>query len=81
MLQTLAAENVGLENQLLEFKSSTLRVEKEAKEASAAVIRLEGQLAQLGSSAGKQDQELQGLQSERRILKARLMQVRGLSDS
>ena len=36
----------------------------------------ESQLAHLGSSAGKQDQELQGLQSERRILKARLMQVR-----
>lgn len=75
--QTLAAENVSLENQLLELKSSTLRLEKESRDASAAAARLEGQLAHLGSSAGQQGQELQGLQAERRILKARLMQVWG----
>lgn len=66
---------MSLENQLLELKSSSLRNEKESRDAAAAVARLEAQLALLGSSAGEQGQELQELQAERRILKARLMQV------
>lgn len=75
LLQTLAAENVALENQLLELKSTNLRMERECTDASAAVSKLEAQLSRLGSSAGQQGQELQQLQTERRILKARLMQV------
>jgi hypothetical protein len=73
--QALAAENVSLENQLLEAKSAQLRAQKEASSATSAAAKLEERASQLSASAGKAAAELSGLQAERRILKARLMQA------
>eukprot|EP00775_Hariotina_reticulata_P012770 gene12770-12898_t len=70
----LAAENVALDNQLLEVKSVALRLERDAALAASASRRLEQQLAELRSRAAQQGAELTALQAERRILKARLMQ-------
>jgi hypothetical protein len=74
-LQALAAENVSLENQLLEAKSSQLRHEKQAAAAAAATAKLEAQLAKLTQHGDESSAELAALTSERRILKARLMQA------
>jgi hypothetical protein len=74
-VQALAAENVSLENQLLEARSSQLRAQKEASAATSAAARLEERASQASASAGKANAELSGLQAERRILKARLMQA------
>ncbi|WIA10782.1 hypothetical protein OEZ85_010951 [Tetradesmus obliquus] len=71
----LAAENVSLENQLLEAKSAQLRAQKEASAATSAAAKLEERASQLSAAAGKATAELSGLQAERRILKARLMQA------
>lgn len=73
--QALAAENVALENQLLEVKSSQLRHEKQAAAAAAAAAKLEAQLAKLTSVRDESSAELSALTAERRILKARLMQA------
>jgi hypothetical protein len=75
LLQALAAENVALDNQLLEVKSAALRLERDAASAAAVSSRLEQQLAALSSTAAQQGAELTALQAERRVLKARLMQV------
>jgi chromosome segregation ATPase len=74
-LQALAAENVSLENQLLEAKSSQLRHEKQAAAAAAATAKLEAQLAKLSQRGDESSAELAALTSERRIFKARLMQA------
>lgn len=74
-LQALAAENVSLENQLLDAKSSQLRHEKQAGAAAAATAKLEAQLAKLSQHGDESSAELAALTSERRILKARLMQA------
>jgi multidrug efflux pump subunit AcrA (membrane-fusion protein) len=66
---------VGLENQLLEAKSSQLRADKAAAAAAAAAAKLEAQLAKLTQRSDESSAELAGLTSERRILKARLMQA------
>jgi hypothetical protein len=66
---------VGLENQLLEAKSSQLRADKAAAAAAAATAKLEAQLAKLTQRSDESSAELAGLTSERRILKARLMQA------
>lgn len=66
---------MSLENQLLEAKSAQLRHEKAAAVAAAATAKLEGQLAKLSARAWESSAELSALTAERRILKARLMQV------
>jgi hypothetical protein len=74
-VQSLAAENVSLENQLLAAKSAQLRQDKTAAAATAAAAKLEAQLSKLTQCRDESSAELAALTSERRILKARLMQA------
>eukprot|EP00877_Chromochloris_zofingiensis_P012109 jgi/Chrzof1/7151/Cz02g13010.t1 len=83
-LQALAAENVGLENQLLDLKSAHMKLEKESAAAQQQVTKLQAQLTTLTKRSVEDRAELDKLTAERRIQLARLMQaeakVKVLSD-
>jgi hypothetical protein len=73
--QALAAENVSLDNSLLEAKSSLLKAERAAREAAGRADKLEAQLGAATSRAAAAEQQVEDMTTERRLLLARAMQA------
>jgi hypothetical protein len=75
LAQALAAENVSLDNSLLEAKSSLLKAERAAREAASRADKLEAQLGAATSRAAAAEQQVEDMTAERRLLLARAMQA------
>jgi len=73
--QSIAAENVELENSLLETKSARLKAEKAAGSASSRLSKLEGRLEGAEEDAACAQREVEALTKQRRLLLARTMQA------
>ena len=74
-VQTLATENVSLENQLQDLQSTRLRSDREAKDALGKLGKLENQLAAAQARAAEAEKAVEQYQAEKRMNLARLMQA------
>jgi chromosome segregation ATPase len=74
-VQALAAENISLDNQLLDLKSTKLRSDKDAKDALGKLGKLESQLAAAQARAAEAEKAVEEYQAEKRMTLARLMQA------
>lgn len=81
----MAAENVELDNLLLEAKSARIKAEKTATSATSKLSKLESRLQVAELEAERSQRDVEALQTERRLLIARAMQaearVRALADA